>query len=132
MPARKPSSRLKKVLWYSAAAGLLVLLTLIPYDVVRQERLRAFGEIETRGRVEERYQAVDQDGRTLCMLAYAWKDREGRVHLRDAAFGRDWWAALRVGDPITVHYARAQPDLARAQGELEGAFARRLREFLSE
>ena len=129
----RPRSRLHRIgrVLLGGAAVILIVLALsrIPYDVLRQERLRLYGEIRTSGQVLALRQALD-GSRVVHLVEYQYVDQDGLVRPGLARLPVALWARLRPADPIEVLYARSQPGLSRVPGEVETPFQAWLRRTL--
>ncbi len=121
---------LVRAAWILAAAALIWGLYSLPYDILRTERIRAYGEEETQGVVLDRIESADKDGRPLFLVRYAFQDDSGLTRQAEAPFPEDFYRTLRPGDPLRIFYARANPAVVRAQGQLEPWFQAHLRRFL--
>ena len=131
-PARPLRTALVRTAWVLAAAGLLWALYSVPYDILRTERLRAYGEVETRGVVQGKSESRDANGRTLLLVEYVYEDGSGLLRKAEAPFDPDRYAVFQPGDPLTVFYARADPTIVRAEGQIEPWLQERLRTFLGQ
>lgn len=116
---------LKTAITIFLAALFLWLLYRVPYQVLREERARAVGEISTQAVVLEKIKAVanpnDEKG-TRYGLIYRYVDSDGFQHTRQGNFTKEFWNDLRPGDEIDVLYAKGDSTLARAVNEIEAPF----------
>ena len=110
----------------AATAGILVLLCNLPYGVLRAERVRAYGEIQTRGLVES-YARTDEGW----LVLYHYRDQHGLDRSAEAPVSKNFHDTVRPGDLLPVYYAKADPRLSRIQGQLETPFQAWLRNFLA-
>lgn len=128
---RRPvRAALMRAVWILGAAGVLWLLFSLPYDILRNERLRAFGEVETRGLVRSKAEIQADDGQTLYMIQYMYEDESGLLRQAEAPFPPDIYEVLEPGDRITVYFARVEPTIVRVNGQIEPWLQDRLRKFL--
>ena len=115
------AKRLRTALALILTGAVLWLLSQVPYQILREERIRAFGETEVRAVVTG--VAVDDSGTGRTWLAtYRYIGPEGMTRERRAAFPPEVWERLAPGRVITVYYANGEPNISRAQLEAESAF----------
>jgi len=134
--SRPKRSPLQKFLRIVAAALILAAAFLalynIPYDVLRQERVRLYGERRTSGLVLETFTDTgapspgDRYG-----IKYKYVDPDGYAHTAVARLALDDWRQYRPGSPVPVYYAVSWTDLSRIPGEIEPHFQTWLREALN-
>lgn len=130
-PKRSPMQRLMRRLFGVIAIALIIfLLSEIPYDILREERFRLFGEMRTTGIVL----AVHSDGAAApgktYSIDYKYIDQDGYAHETSAPLARNVWETYHPGSRLEVIYVRSRPDLTRVKGEVEPAFQVWLRNVL--
>ncbi len=113
--------RMKRSLAILLSATFLWLLTQIPYDIIRQERIRAFGEEPAQALVVSKSASLEPEGNKH-QIIYRYIGPEGLSRQRKAEFDAPFWQSVRPGDSITVYYARGEPNLSRAHFEVEDSF----------
>jgi hypothetical protein len=123
-PERGPVVR-----WLAAGFCALVLLALtrVPYETLREERIRAFGEEPALGVVTARRTVPAQEGERH-ELTYRYRGPDGVARLRSAPFPADVWHASAPGTTLEVYFASGEPNLSRARFEVEDGFRVWLRE----
>jgi hypothetical protein len=128
---RTPAQRLARVLLGAAAVWLIIYgLSLIPYDILRAERLRIYGESSTAGIVTAvRAEAATADGPRF-FADYKYVDADGLARQGSARLPRAAWQRLRPGNRIEVIYTRQNPSLSRIRHEIEPPFQLWLRRML--
>lgn len=109
-----------------AIALIVYLLSLIPYDILREERFRLYGEAKTTGVVLE-----TSGGGDSYQLAYKFVDQDGFARTVVAPVPKDIWQRYHPGNRIYVFYPRSQPGLSRIEGEIEPPFQVWLRNVLN-
>ena len=130
-PRRPLRSFLAKALLILATAGVIWGLASLPYDILRVERIRAFGEQETRGVVLSVAGAEDQDGRPVVLVEYEYRDGDGVFRQARALFSPEHSPIPKPGDDVSVFYARGNPNIVRLEGQIEPWLQEHLRKFLS-
>ncbi|WP_291326633.1 hypothetical protein [Desulfovibrio sp. UCD-KL4C] len=118
-------SPIKRNLLLVGAFLFLCALYIIPYQEIRIERIRAFGENEAVGTVLEKIyhkphannhldeQQIEQ------LIRYKFIDPLGQPHERTASVSEMEWKKLSSGDNIIVYYAKAAPRISRIKNEKE-------------
>lgn len=119
---------MKRSLAILLAATFLWMLTQIPYDIIRQERIRAFGETAAPAQVVGK-DLLRENGEARHLVSYRYHGPEGQQRRRTALFPAKAWNAMRIGQAITIYYATGEPNLSRASGEQEESFRVWLRRF---
>lgn len=110
----------KSVFQICFATAFLVLLWSIPYQDIRVERVRAFGEAKAVGTVTNKsFSAVNSK---VYYLTYSFVGPQGFSRTRTAEVTEKLWKSYHNGDYIEVIYAKAAPEIARIKGEVEGDF----------
>lgn len=127
---RNPAQRAGRFLIGLACVSLIIYaLWQIPYDILREERLRLYGETRTTGLVTEVHTTAAEAGRTYS-IRYKYIDQDGFARETSAFLPVDIWERYGPGSRIEVLYVNANPGFARVRGELEPAFQRWLRSML--
>jgi len=125
-------TRAQKIMRYvmgALACGLIVfILSQVPYDILREERHRMYGETVTTGMVTE--VGADAASGYPFMVAFKYVDSDGIAREATAPLPREVWEQYRPGSPIEVLYIRARPDIVRVMGEIEPPFQLWLRRML--
>jgi len=115
-----------------ALAGVFFALYSVPYGVLREERVRMFGERRTSGLVLETFTDTGADDPSdRYGIEYKYVDPDGYAHTSFAKLPLDAWRHYRPGSPIPVFYAASRPELSRVAGEIEPEFQLWLREKLN-
>ncbi|MGL1861538.1 MAG: hypothetical protein OCC46_03335 [Pseudodesulfovibrio sp.] len=114
-----------------AATGLIVFaISQIPYDILREERFRLFGETRTTGVVlEVRWDTLENTEKRF-LIQYKYVDNDGFAHQAVAPLQHAVWERYRPGSRIEVVYAQSRPALVRVRGEIEPRFQTWLRSIL--
>ncbi len=110
---------------------IVCALSHVPYDVLRVERYRLFGEIRTTGRVTAVHTETSAGDGVRFFIDYKYIDSDGLVRTASARLEQAQWRRFRPGGRLVVLYARSRPGLARVPGEVEPAFQRWLRRMLN-
>lgn len=130
---RTPMQKIiRKVVGVFVVSAIVWCLYSVPYDVLREERLRLFGEEHTSGLVLSVHadtNARNPDDRYL--IEYKYVDPDGYAHTAYAALPFKVWQKFQAGSRIEVFYALSKPALARVPGEIEPPFQKWLRETLN-
>ncbi|MFH1913954.1 MAG: DUF3592 domain-containing protein [Pseudomonadota bacterium] len=128
---RTPLMRvLRGVVGCAAAALIIYALTMVPYDMLRAERFRMYGETFTTGVVTAvRSEAATGDGSRF-FIDYKYVDTDGLVRNATARLHHEQWERYRPGGRIDVLYARQRPGVSRTPGEIEPRFQLWLRAML--
>ncbi|MBU1247334.1 MAG: hypothetical protein KKB70_01440 [Proteobacteria bacterium] len=129
-PPSRPSlsRRLRRLLAVLLTGLVLWLLTQVPYGIIRQERIRAFGETPAMATVVEVTAREGNAGRRY-LATYRYIGPDGMARLRNAPFPLKAWRTLAPGSRIVVYYATGEPNISRARLELEVPFQVWLRQF---
>jgi hypothetical protein len=130
-PKRSPGVRLARILiGILAVAAIVYALSALPYDVLRMERHRLFGEVRTIGRVTAlRTDSLPQQGLHY-FVDYKYVDSDGLARRGTARVPRALWIQFGTGDRLNVLFARSRPGLSRIPGEVETPFQQWLRRML--
>ncbi|SMF06560.1 hypothetical protein [Desulfovibrio gilichinskyi] len=118
-------SPVKKNLLIVGAFLFLCALYAIPYQEIRIERIRAFGESETVGTVIEKISVnhhelqSSADPKVEHFIRYQFIDPLGQTQEKIAGIPDRQWQALSGGDSIIVYYAKAAPRISRVKNEKE-------------
>jgi len=103
----------------------------IPYDILREERARLYGEELTTGQVVE-VDTVPEgaaDGARI-VITYRYVDPDGFARSAEARMPGHLWQRHRPGDVIKVIFVRTRPDVVRIPDEIEPAFQLWLRDVM--
>ena len=130
-PKRSPAVRLARIITgILAVAAIVYGLSALPYDVLRVERHRLFGEVRTIGRVTAlRTDVVPKEGLRY-FIDYKYVDSDGLARQGTARVPRDLWVQFYTGARLNVLFARSRPSLSRIPGEIETPFQHWLRRAL--
>ncbi|SDK87273.1 hypothetical protein SAMN05660337_1524 [Maridesulfovibrio ferrireducens] len=112
-------SSVKNKLLFTGALIFLCALFLIPYQEIRIERIRAFGENKAVGIVIEKI-----DRKVEQLIRYRFIDPLGQAQERVASISDKNWEKLSPGDNIVVYYAKAAPRISRVKNEKESAIVK--------
>jgi hypothetical protein len=132
-PRRSPARRLARILIGLAAVSLIVWgLASIPYDILRAERSRLFGEEVTSGLVLKLRTDEDPDHpHAKVVIEYTYVDPDGYARRAEARLPDSLWRQYRPGTVIRVLLVRGRPDVARIPDEVEPAFQVWLRNLMN-
>lgn len=123
-PKRTPMQVfLRRTLGCIAIGAIVWALYSIPYDILRQERARAFGENRTTGlvlTVEKNDANQNSDNRYF--ITYKYIDPDAYAHVAAAPLPYDIWKKFAPGDRVIVFYAKNKPTLARISGQIHPPF----------
>ncbi|MEF2231247.1 MAG: DUF3592 domain-containing protein [Pseudodesulfovibrio sp.] len=130
-PRRPFFARLSRLVFGCLAIGVVVwLLAQMPYGVLREERLRLFGEVRTTGVVEAlRSESAPGEGMRF-FVAYKYVDQDGLLQRSESRIEPEVWRRFSPGAKLHVLYARARPELARVGGQIDPPFQMWLRRML--
>jgi len=126
------NSPIKKNLLLVGAFLFLCALYIIPYQEIRIERIRSFGENEAVGTVLEKIYKKphannpSNDQLTEQLIRYRFIDTLGQPQERIASVSEMEWKKLSPGDNIIVYYAKAAPRISRIKNEKESAVVKLL------
>ncbi|WP_320169102.1 hypothetical protein [Maridesulfovibrio sp.] len=117
-----------------AACAVLLALFLVPYDDIRTERIRAFGEKSAVGTVIGKQRHAENSGSpgssiTDYLIRYRFVDPSGLPRNREARVDEDFWKEIVPGDSVVVHFAKAAPRVSRVEHEVESSVVRFLARF---
>jgi len=112
-----------------SCALIVFFLWQIPYDILREERFRIYGETATTGIVLEVGADASVDGYPFT-IKYKFVDTDGYAREAVAPLPRELWEQYRPGSPIEVFYITSRAEISRVKGEIEPAFQIWLREKL--
>jgi len=128
-PKRTPAQRAIRYATGTLACALIIfILWLLPYDILREERYRIYGETRTSGMVLE--MGADPTTDYPFMIRYKYIDADGIAREAMAPLDRERWEEYRPGNSIDVFYIRSRPNIVRITGELEPPFQLWLRDIL--
>ena len=130
-------SGIKSKIAMLAALMVIAGYFFIPYQEIRLERIRAFGEkkvigivIEKNSRIGEHNSEKTKEERQT--VRYRFIDPSGLPRERTAAVQSTYWMGISQGDSVVVYYAKAAPEVSRIEHEIENAVVRLLAKFSRE
>ncbi|MCJ2165816.1 MULTISPECIES: hypothetical protein [unclassified Pseudodesulfovibrio] len=130
---RTPAQKLFRFIAGIVIVGLIIWgLVAIPYDILREERARLYGEEVTSGlvltvRTED---AGEYPGANL-IIEYKYVDPDGYARRTEARLPDSLWKQYRPGTRLKVILVRGRPDMARIPDEVEPGFQVWLRELMN-
>lgn len=128
---RTPAQKAIRFLTGIVAVTLIVfVLSQIPYDILREERFRLYGETRTTGIVTARRTDGTEAIGSKFVLIYKYIDQDGYTRQYQSPMPRKEWERYRPGSRIEVYFAQSKPGLARVAGEIEPPFQLWLRRML--
>ncbi|BCS90112.1 DUF3592 domain-containing protein [Pseudodesulfovibrio sediminis] len=123
---------LRLIVGVIAVSLILWALYSIPYDILREERARLYGEIVTSGQVlEVRTDVTPRYPEARLVIRYTYVDPDGFARFAEARIPDSQWQKFQPGAVIEVIYGRTQPALVRVPGEVEPRFQVWLRELIN-
>ncbi|WP_419780534.1 hypothetical protein [Maridesulfovibrio sp.] len=127
-------SGIKSKIAMLAALMVIAGYFFIPYQEIRLERIRAFGEkkvigivIEKKSRRGEHNSKQDHIERQT--VKYRFVDNSGLPRERTATVKNNFWRRISRGDSVIVYYAKAAPEVSRIEHEKENAVVQLLARF---
>ncbi|WFS63549.1 hypothetical protein LF599_05125 [Pseudodesulfovibrio thermohalotolerans] len=132
-PRRTPAQKFARILIGVAAVGLICWgLASIPYDILRAERARLFGEDITSGLVLDARTVEDPDyPQASLVIEYKYADPDGFTRRAQARLPNGLWRRYRPGSVVKVLLVRGRPELSRLPDEVEPAFQVWLRDLMN-
>ncbi|WP_319582093.1 hypothetical protein [uncultured Pseudodesulfovibrio sp.] len=132
-PRRTPLQRMARVLLGLVAVSFIVwALVSIPYDILRAERSRLFGEEITTGLVLKLRTDEDPDHpHARVVIEYTYVDPDGYARRAEARLPDSLWRSYRPGRVIKVLLVKGRPDISRIPDEVEPAFQVWLRNLMN-
>ncbi|EGB16469.1 hypothetical protein DND132_3266 [Pseudodesulfovibrio mercurii] len=132
-PKRTPRQRLIRILVGAAVVAFIVWgIAAIPYDILRAERARLFGEEVSSGLVLHLRTDTDEaHPHARVVIEYTYVDRDGIARRAEARLPDSLWRQYRPGTVIRVLLVRGRPDLVRIPDEVEPAFQVWLRNLMN-
>jgi len=104
----------------------------LPYDILRAERARLYGEEATTGVVLAAHRDPSPGSpEARLVVEYKYIDPDGFARTASARVDAAEWAKYRPGRPIKVIFVRNRPDIVRLPGEVEPAFQVWLRNLMN-
>lgn len=127
-------SKSKEIITYTAAFLFFLSLFFIPYDEIRTERIRAFGEKTAVGIVIDKNIRKEQispsvEEKASYMIKYRFIDPSGLPRERSASVDTNFWRKVTRGESVIVHFAKAEPGISRIENEEESTVVRFLARF---
>jgi len=129
---RTPTQKILRFLTGSVVVSLIIWgLYAIPYDILREERARLYGENMTSGLILDVLTDPSPEfpGAKL-IIKYKYVDPDGFARFAEARLPDNLWQKYRPGSTIKVIYGKTQPALVRVQDEVEPRFQIWLRELM--
>lgn len=111
-----PALLLRRTTALLGAALVLLLLSRVPYGLLREERVRAFGEARTTALVLERLPA---SAHAPGELRIRYRGPDGREREAVVPVRPEIWAEAAPGSGLQGFVARADPALCRVAGQVE-------------
>jgi hypothetical protein len=132
-PRRTPAQRMLRYLLGIGAVALIVWgLASLPYEILRAERSRLFGEEITSGLVlKVRTDENPDHPDASLVIEYKYVDPDGYARRAEARMPDSEWSRCRPGAVITVLLVRGRPDMARVPNEVEPAVQVWLRDLMN-
>ncbi|MBG0791593.1 MAG: hypothetical protein H0S80_13970 [Desulfovibrionaceae bacterium] len=130
---RSPAQRrMRFVIGLAAVSCLVWAFASIPYDILREERARLYGEDVTVGVVLKAYADPSPDFPEAGLVVdYKYVDPDGLARTASARLPDSAWTRYRPGRTIKVVYVRNRPDISRLPDEAEPAFQVWLRRLMN-
>lgn len=129
-PHRTPAQKAVRYAIGAISCALIVfILWQIPYNILREERFRIYGETSTTGIILEVGADASGNGYPF-MIRYKYVDADGLAREASAPLPRELWEQYRPGSPIEVIYITSRAEIARVPGEIEPRFQLWLRSVL--
>jgi hypothetical protein len=129
--AAKPKRRGGRLLAGLAAAALVIfLLSMIPYQTMREERMFALGSQETFAKVVD--VAAEQSkisGQPCRMVSYRFVDRSGVSRNGASCLPPQEADIMAVGAVLPIIYATGNPDYSEAASAVQSPVKRWIREW---
>lgn len=123
--------KLRLVLGTVIVAFLVWAFASLPYDLLREERARLYGEEATAGVVLSVRSDVSPDyPEAGVVVEYKFVDPDGFARTASARMPDSEWTKYRPGKTIKVVFVRNRPDIVRLPGEVEPAFQLWLRDLM--
>jgi len=113
-----------------AIALIILILSQLPYDILREERFRLYGETRTTGIVMQVRTDTSATNNETFLIDYKYLDQDGIVRYATAPLPKEIWVRFKPGNRLDVLYVRSHPDLSRVGGEIEPQFQLWLRQVL--
>ncbi|MDC0336441.1 DUF3592 domain-containing protein [Pseudodesulfovibrio sp.] len=128
---RSPALKIMRYLFGAVMVTLIIyVISQLPYDILREERFRLFGETHTTGIVTEVRTGETADMGSRFLIEYRYTDGDGYPHQAVAALPKSVWERYRAGSRIEAIYATSRPRLVRVKQEIEPPFQVWLRGIL--
>ncbi|WP_320009220.1 hypothetical protein [Maridesulfovibrio sp.] len=129
-----PKSGLTRKIAFCAALLVIAGYFFIPYQEIRLERIRAFGENKVIGIVIEKNSRIGeynykQEKTKRYTVTYRFIDSSGIPRERTAVVKNNFWRRILRGDSVIVYYAKAAPEVSRIEHEKENAVVQVLARF---
>jgi len=129
--SRTPAQKgIRILLGITVVTLIIYTLSQVPYDILREERFRLFGEEYTTGIVTDLRTQTNGDRDSQFIINYKYIDQDGFARQAEASLPREIWSKYHPSSRIRVMYARTKPGLSRIKGEIEPKFQIWLRNLL--
>lgn len=123
--------RLRFVVGAVVVSALIWAFYSLPYDILREERSRLYGEELTTGQViRVDTVADDAEDSARLVVTYRYVDPDGFARSAEARLPGHLWQQHRPGAIIKVIFVRTRPDIVRIPNEIEPAFQVWLRDLM--
>lgn len=120
-----------RYLFGTAMIALIIYgLSLIPYEILREERFRLFGEANAVGVVTKVMTRETAEDDKRFVVTYSYVDQDGLPRQATAPVPEKLWKTYHKGSRVHVTYALSHPGLSRIKGEIEPPFQLWLRDVL--
>ena len=131
-PKRTRLVRLLRVLGGALSIAFIAwVLASLPYDILRAERSRLFGEEATTGLILTARTDENPDfPHANLVIVYKYVDPDGYARRAEARIPDSLWQHYQPGMIIKVLLTRGRPDMARTPDEVEPAFQIWLRNLM--
>lgn len=131
-PKRTPLHQTMRYLFGIAMIALIIYgLSLIPYEILREERFRLFGEASAVGVVTEVMIRETAEQEKRFVVTYSYVDQDGLPREASAPLPEKVWKSFHKGSRVRVTYALSHPGLSRIKDEIEPPFQLWLRNAIN-
>lgn len=104
----------------------------IPFDILREERARLYGEEVTTGVVlKVRSDESSEFPGAKLIVEYKYVDPDGFARIAEARMYDSEWQKYRPGRTIKIIFVRTRPEMSRIPGEVEPVFQVWLRDLMN-
>ncbi|BDQ35163.1 hypothetical protein JCM14722_27050 [Pseudodesulfovibrio portus] len=124
--------RIRIIVGAAVVACLVWAFASLPYDILRAERARLYGEEATTGVVLAVRGVESSDtGKGRLVVDYKYIDPDGFARTASARMDASKWSQYRPGRSVKVIFVRNRPEIVRLPGEEEPAFQLWLRDLMN-